>query len=258
MITGVKRLIKRGLTTLGITTLPKLDERLTKLERVFRSPPFTRELLAAIKLISPQFDLTTSEKSRAYWEADQNGACWGEYEALAQLFNSMPRPGKVLEIGPGLGRSLVFFSKKIGWENSEIHAYEGEGNSTKYRMLGPRFEDSFCGNINMLRHVLEFNAIKNVTIFNARDIQLAQLPGPYDFLYSYFGIGFHWALEHFLDDILHLMDDTSVAVFTVPNKFRPSPKLETLSYRIITWKTVWPKDRYLELLIIGKKSIPDW
>jgi hypothetical protein len=110
----------------------------------------------------------------------------------------------------------------------------------------------------MLKHVLEFNAIHNVTMYNARDIQLSQLPGPYDFLYSFHSIGFHWSLEHFLDDLLQLMDDTSVAVFTVPSEFRPFPRLETLSYRIITWKTVCPKDGSLKLLVIGKKAIPDW
>jgi hypothetical protein len=146
----------------------------------------------------------------------------------------------------------------MGWETSEIHAYEGEGRTTKYTTLGPRFEDSFCGNIDMLNHVLEFNAINNITIFNARDIQLSQLPAPYDFLYSFYSIGFHWSLEHFLDDLLQLMNDTSVAVFTVPSEFRPFNRLETLSYRIITWKTVCPKDGSLKLLVIGKKSIPDW
>lgn len=257
MIIDVKSQMKRVLRRLGITKLPELDERLSTQERVFKAPPLTRELVAAIKLISPHCDLFTNERSREYWEADQNGACWGEFEALAPLFNSMPQPGKILEIGPGLGRSLIFFSKKMGWETSKIHVYEGEGSTTKYMSLGPRFKDSFCGNIDMLNYVLEFNSINNLTIFNARDIQLSQLPAPYDFVYSFYGIGFHWSLEHFLDDLSLLMNDTSVAVFTVPSEFKPFPRLETLSYRIITWKTVCPKDGSLKLLVIGNKTIPD-
>jgi len=258
LIQGGKKLIQRGQRAFGIKTLPPLDEKLARLEQIFRAPPFTQELVASIKLISPQFDLTTSEKCRAFWQADQNGACWGEYNALTRLLHSMPRPAKILEIGPGLGRSLVFFSKKLGWESSEIHTYEGEGGTTKYTLLGPRFEDSFCGNMIMLRYVLEYNAIHNVTIFNARDIQMAELPGPYDFLYSFYSIGFHWSLEHFLSDLLYLMNDKSVAVFTIPNEFTPFPKLKDLSYRVIDWKTVWPKDGRLKMLIIGKKSIPNW
>jgi len=255
---GVKTLLQRGLRAVGIKTLPQLDEGLARMERLFSAPPFTQELVLEIKMISPHLDLTISEKSRAFWEADQNGTCWGEYNALVPLFHAMPQPAKILEIGPGLGRSLVFFSKKLGWENSEIHAYEGEGRTTKYTILGPRFEDSFCGNIGMLRHMLDYNAINNVTIFNAHDIRITELPGPYDFLYSFYSVGYHWSLEHFFDDLMHIMDDKSVAVFTVPNKFSPFPKLDALSYRVIDWKTAWPKDGKLKMLILGKKSIPNW
>jgi len=254
----MNEIIQRGLGVFGIKTLPQLDKQLARRERVFRAPPFTQDLVAAIKLVTPHFELTTSEKSRAFWEADQNGSCWGEYDALAPLFHAMPHPAKILEIGPGLGRSLIFFSKKLGWENSEMHASEGEGTTTKNTILGPRFEDSYCGNIKMLRHTLQYNKIDNVTIFDTRDIPLAKLPGPYNLIYSFYSIGFHWALEHFLDDLLHLMDDNSVAVFTVPAHFSPFPQLSDLSYRVIDWKTVWPKDGSLKLLIIGKKLIPNW
>lgn len=258
MATILQRLVDRGRRALGITALPELDERLKSRDRVFLAPPLTRELTDAIKLISPQFDLTTSERSRRYWEADQNGACWGEYEALESFLASMPRPRRVLEIGPGLGRSLVFFSKKLGWEDIELHAYEGEGETTKYTVLGPRFDDSFCGNIRLLRRVLEFNEVRNVTIFDAHDFDLKQLPGPYDFIWSFYSVGFHWALEHFLDDLLHLMSDGAAAVFTIPNEFEPFSELERLSYRIVAFKMVWPKDGCLKLLVIGKNPLPDW
>jgi len=167
------------------------------------------------------------------------------------VFRSIQQPQKILELGPGLGRSLVFFNKKLNWQTSEIHAYEGDGSTTKYTILGPRFEYSFCGNIGMLRHVLRFNGINNVTIFNARDIQMADLPGPYDFLYGFYSIGFHWSLEHFLDDLMPLLNDTSVAVFTVPSEFAPFSALERLQYKIVDSRSVWPKDRVLKLLMVA-------
>ena len=252
----MKEIIRRGLRVFGIKTLSQLNAKLAKRERVFHAPPFTQELVAAIKLVTPHFELTTSEKCRAFWEADQNGSCWGEYDALAPVFRSMPRPAKILEIGPGLGRSLVFFSRKLGWENSEIDVYEGEGTITKNTVLGPRFDDSFCGNIKMLRHILEYNNIRNVRIFNSRDTQMAELPGPYHFIYSFYSVGFHWSLEHFLDDLLPLMDDKSVAVFTAPTHFSPFPKMKDLAYSIVDYNPVWPENEKLTLLIIGKKSIP--
>ena len=79
----------------------------------------------------------------------------------------------------------------------------------------------------------------------------------YDFIYSFYAIGFHWSLEHFLDDLLYILHDTSVAVFTIPNQFEAFPKLNDFSYRIIDWKAVWPEDEWHKMLIIGKKSIPN-
>lgn len=78
------------------------------------------------------------------------------------------------------------------------------------------------------------------------------LPGPYDLLYSLYGIGFHWLLEHFLADLLPLFHDRSVAVFTVPREFRPFPGLEGVSHRVVDWKTAWPKEGWLKLLILTK------
>ncbi|MHC4548705.1 MAG: hypothetical protein ACYTEZ_07990 [Planctomycetota bacterium] len=254
----VKELRRAG-RSVGIRRpLPRLDETLAASERVFRAPPFTKELVAALKLIAPQFDFTTDEKSRLFWETEQNGDCWGEYNALAPLFGAMARPSRILEIGPGLGRSLVFFSQKLGWEKGEIHAYEGEGKATRYTLLGPRFEDSFCGNIAMLQYVLEHNGIRNVIVHNARDGRLAELEGTYDFLYSFYSIGFHWSLEHFLDDLLRLMHDESVAVFIIPSEFAPFPGLKELSYRVIDGKTAWPKGGKLKMLALSKKSLPDF
>jgi hypothetical protein len=254
----IQGLIRRAKQSIGLRPVPELDTRLAGKERIFRAPPLTKELVAAIKLITPQFDFTTREKDRAIWEADQNGSCWGEYQALAPLFRAMSVPARILEIGPGMGRSLVFFIKKLGWESCEIHAYEGDGSTEKYTLLGPRSEDSFCGNITMLKYVLEYNGIYNVTIFNAKEMRLLDLPKPYDFLYSFYDIGFHWSLEHFLDDILSLLHDQAIAVFTVPNSFTTFPRLEDLSYRIIDWKTVWPKDSHLKMLVLSKQALPIW
>ncbi|MHC4972633.1 MAG: hypothetical protein ACYTG3_09905 [Planctomycetota bacterium] len=259
LVERFRKELHRAGRTVGIRRpLPPLSEKLAAAERVFRAPPFTEELVAALRLIAPQFDFTTDEKSRAFWETEQNGDCWGEYAALAPLFRAMPRPARVLEIGPGMGRSLAFFSKKLGWEKSELHAYEGEGTTTKYTRLGPRFGDSFCGNLRMLHYVLEHNGIRNVTVHNAADRRLTELPGNYDFLYSFYAIGFHWSLEHFLEDLLGQMHDESVAVFVVPGEFVPFPRLKELPYRLIDGKTAWPKDGKLKMLVLGKKHLPDF
>lgn len=236
--------------------LPTLDESVAGMERVFRAPPLTRELVTAIQLISPQFQLFGNERNRRLWEADQNGACWGEFEALQPLLRTLPAKPKVLEVGPGMGRSLVFFSKKLGWQSGELHAYDGEGDNPRYELLGERGEDSFCGNLSALKTVLRYNRVENCSVFNARDIPLAEMPGPYDLIYSFYSIGFHWSLEHYLDDLLRLMEDRSIAVFTVPREFQPFPELDALHYRVIDWKPVWPKGVRHQLLVVGKSALP--
>lgn len=236
--------------------IPPLDERLASKEQVFRAPPLTPELVAAPRLISPHLDFGTGENYRRAWERDQNGSCWGEYEALAPLLTQLPQSKKVLEIGPGLGRSAVFFGKMLSWKTRDIHLFEGDGTRTKYTILGPRWDDSFCGSLAMLRHVLSYNGLHDVTIFDAKRWKLRDLPGPYDLLYSFYSIGFHWSLEHFLEDLLPLMHEKSIAVFTVPKSFVPFPKLQEVSYRLVHWKAVWPKEKSHRMLILGKGDGP--
>ena len=193
----------------------------------------TEELARAIHLISPHCNFRPKESNRAIWEADQNGACWAEYEVLHTTLSQLPKPMRILEIGPGMGRSLVFFSKKFGWGNCDIHAFEGNGTTTKYTMNGPRFEDSFCGTISELRRVLEFNNVRNVTIHDTQSESMRDLPGPFDLVYGFYTIGFHWSLEHFLDDVLRLIGDKGLAVFTVTSDFQPFEALNALQYKVL-------------------------
>jgi hypothetical protein len=213
----------------------KALEGISKTETIFKAPPLSDELIRAIKLITPDIDLSTDEESRRYWEMDQNVSCWAEYEALSPILKRIPEPAKVLEIGPGLGRSAVFLTKKLGWHKTEFHLFEANGERTKYTMLGPRFEDSFCGNLELLKVLLEYNGVTNFKIYDARklDFRLTNLPSPYDVVYSFYAVGFHWSLEHFLDDILSLMHDRSLAMFTVGYKFAEFQKLKHLHYRLI-------------------------
>ena len=88
---------------------------------VFRAPPLTPDLAAAIRLYCEQFDYPLTEAARALWETDQNAACRAEREALSPLLNAMPAPGKILDIGPGMGRSLVWFRREF--PRAELHAW---------------------------------------------------------------------------------------------------------------------------------------
>lgn len=251
-----RRIARRLRRVAGFSVDMPSDSRQMTIERVFHAPPLTPELIAAIHLISPQLRLTKSERDRSEWEADQNAACWDEYEALAPLFHAMPQPARILEVGCGMGRSLVFFNKKLAWESCVFHAYEGNGSGTKYTFDGPRFDDSFCGNIGVLRSVLTYNGIGNVSVFDAGEVRLRELPGPYDFLYSFYSVGFHWSLEHFLSDLLALMHERSIAAFTVTEGFKPFPALSELKYRILSAPRKDPHEDPVRLLVLSKTDLP--
>lgn len=235
-------------------SLRELEPSLANEELVFRAPPLTEELVAAIKLISPQFHLTAGEESsRRFWELNQNGSCWGEYRALAPFLDDL-RPAKVLDIGPGLGRSTVFFKKQLGWQKVPFDLYEGSGSSTKYTKAGPRFDDSFCGDFDALRSILAFNEIEGYELFDARELgaSLAALPGPYDLVYSFYAVGFHWSIGPFLDEILDLMTDRSLGLFTLHDRFSDFSELGANPYRVVEFRGSWPRGRWSRMLILAK------
>lgn len=229
-----------------------LTEDLASKEIIFKAPPLTPELISAIKLIGPHMNLQADEISRMHWEKDQNGACWAEYEVLEPVLKELTFPERILEIGPGLGRSVVFFQKKLGWPDNNIHIFEGNGSATKYTLLGPRFDDSFCGTIPLLEDVLRFNGLESVQIFDAAENSLSSLPGPYDLIYSFYSIGFHWSIEYFLDDLTHLLKPGGLAIFTVPSQFQLSGTFQGFDASLLTQRAVWPKNSWLKLLLLTR------
>jgi hypothetical protein len=254
-----KRVLRRFQRALPSRRFPPLDPELSQRERIFRIPPLTPEIVSAVRQIAPQFRLRCDERSRDYWERDQNGACWGEYEAMGPVLEKRPIPERVLEIGPGMGRSTVFFIRKLGWQSARYDLYDSDGTETKYTMLGPRFDDSFCGDLALLKQHLDYNGIDNARIIDARsvDCRLSNLPGPYDVLYAFYSIGFHWSLEHFLDEILSLMHEESLAFFTIPERFVSFPALDAIPHRILRWKAAWPKDTHHRILLLSKGELAD-
>ncbi len=225
-------------------------------ELLFRAPPLTPELVRAIAALTPQFHLETDERSRRVWELSQNGSSWAEWEAIGPLLESLGRPKRVLELGPGLGRSVVFFKKKLGWEGVPFDLFEGEGPRRKYPLAAARSADSFCGDFAALAAVLEHNGVTHARIVDARASggRLDALPGPYDLVYSLYGVGFHWRLEDFWDEILGLLGSEGVGIFTIHRAFTEFPALAGVAHRRLAIPRILAKDRSLELLVVGSRS----
>ncbi len=235
----------------------KLTSDLAAKEIIFNAPPLTKEMVKAINLISPQYVLQLDEESRIFWENEQNACCWGEYDVFYEYLLKIPKPEKCLEIGPGMGRSTVFFIKKLNLTETEFHLYESSGTKTKYTIDGPRFTDSFCGTIEILKEILKYNDVQNYKIFKSEDLnyRLDNLSGPYDVIYCLYGIGFHWGLEYFIDEIFTLMHESTLAFFLVCDNFKPFAKLKNINYKIVEYVAAYPANKINRMLVMSKSRI---
>jgi len=206
-----------------------------KPETVVRVPPLDDAFVSAIKLVAPQYpDFTANEQTRLTWEQDQNNSCWAEEWAVGDILSAMPPPKRILEIGPGFGRSAAFFSKRR-FPNATFDLFDATGGDTKYEMLGKRYEDSFCGNLPLLERNLEFNGVSNYRILDARESggRLSGRGDKYDLIYSFYAVGFHWSIEHWLDEIIALSHDSTLGIFIVPSNFLISDRVRALPHRIV-------------------------
>jgi hypothetical protein len=240
-----------------------LDPSAASAEQLFLAPPFTEAVVAAIRLISTRLPLKADETSRLLWQNESNAASAAEYEALRPLFNKMENPGRVLEIGPGFGRSVVFFKKKGLFRESEISLYDANGTSTRYKQKyydqPPRWPDtsSFCGNLSLLETMLTYNQVDQFRIFDAQQMPLAALPGPFDLIYGFYSIGFHWSLEYYLDDLEPLLHAKTIFICTLNKNFHIFPRLQQFSTRVVKCREVKKNATPLRLLILSKGPLPE-
>ena len=252
--------LKTSLNRLRGRTL--LDARAAAVEPLFLAPPFTEQVVTAIRLISTRLPLKADEASRLLWQRESNAASAAEYDALLPLFTALPAPRRVLEIGPGFGRSVVYFQKKGLWPGAEITLYDANGSSTQYKQKyydhPPQWPDtsSFCGNLPLLRAMLDYNGLTAYQIQDAQTVPLAGLPGPYDLIYGFYSIGFHWSLEYYLADLLPLMHDRSLLVCTLNKNFRPFAQLSQWHTRVLDCREVKKNAPPLRLLALSKTELP--
>ena len=240
-----------------------LDISVGDAEQLFQALPFTEKVAGAVQLISTRLSFKADEASRLLCQKVSNAGSQREYEALRPLFEQMGKPRRILEIGPGFGRSVIFFSKKGLWDqDAEIHLYDANGSQTKYKQ---RYYDhpskwpdisSFCGNLELLQEMLEYNGIRNYKIFDAAKLPLTGLPGPYDLIYSFFSVGFHWSLEFYLDEVHPLLHEKAVLVCSLNKQFRPFRRLSEFSTRVLECRQNKKNSPPWRLLVLSKAEVP--
>lgn len=200
---------------------------------IYRAEPWDAATVAAALRIAPQCEyLSLDPASRQQWEREQNNVCWQENAVLAQVLSSLPPQANVLEIGPGLGRSAVFLSKTL-LPKATFHLFDATQNTTDYDLLGHR-RYSFCGDLDVLQRTLEANGVTHCQIWDAAktDGHLPEAMGVFDFIYSFYSVGYHWDLEHWMDELWRHSKPGTVFCFTVPNHYRLAPGLAAYHPRI--------------------------
>ena len=258
---SVPSFLKTSLNRLRGQTI--FDSSVEQTEQLFHAPPFTAGIADSLQLISTRLSLKPDEASRRLLEREANAASQNEYSALEPVLRQIPRVQRALEIGPGFGRSVVFFDKKQVWDRSaEIHLYDTNGSQTKYKQKyydhPPKWPDtsSFCGNLELLRTILEYNGVKNYRVLDASEMPLAALPGPYDLIYGFYSIGYHWSLEFYLDDLQPLLHSKTLFVCTLNKHFRSFDRLREFSTRVVECREIKKGSAPLRLLLMGKSELP--
>lgn len=233
-------------------------------EQLFLAPPFTEEVVGSVRRISTRLSLNSDEASRMLWQRESNAASQSEYDALSPVFARMARPGSILEIGPGFGRSVAFFGKKGVWDaTAAVHLYDATGEETKYKQKHydrpPKWPDisSFCGDLAFLRECLEYNHIGNYQIHDAALTPLRSLPGPFDLIYAFYSVGFHWSLDYYLDELEPLLHEKSVMVCTLNKHFKMSERLREFWTEIIEVRDLKRSSQPERLMVLSRTPLPE-
>jgi len=108
----------------------------------------------------------------------------------------------------------------------------------------------------LLRTILEYNGVQNYRIHDAAQMPLAQLPGPYDLIYGFYSIGYHWSLEFYLDELQPLLDAKTLLVCTLNKHFRVFDRLREFSTRVVECREMKKGSAPLRLLLTSKSDLP--
>jgi hypothetical protein len=224
--------------------------------RLFLSPPLDSELLAAIKRIAPHLGLNCDEWSRELWELDQNASSLVEFEVMSQFISASRLP-RILELGAGLGRSLIYLAKSMDWHAHQFHVYDASGAGIPYSIGAERNASTFCSDLVQLRRILDYNGLAQVTVHDANTCDLsdlADLGAPYDVIYSFFSVGYHWHISDFLDDLRALMTESSVGLFGIPSSMNGTLALPGFEYELLPIKYISDVPLPMSLLVLRKLS----
>lgn len=123
-----------------------------------------------------------------------------EIKHLEEILSST-NPKNVLEIGGGIGRASVYFSKRYGWEETNFYMLDGNSGDTQICPVAGKGQKDFYNSFAATEEFCQANGIDKNRLFllDADNNEWENLPIKFDLIYSFLSIGFHWSIHLYLD-----------------------------------------------------------
>ena len=147
-----------------------------------------------------------------------------EIESVKGYFENVS-PKNVLELGCGLGRVSAAFHKTFPlWAETNFYLLDGDSGTEQIAGISYDSDKSFYNSLKLTEEFCLINGIprNQIVLINAEHAEPFSLIEnvKFDFVYSFFAIGFHWPIDLYLERLLPHLNSGSILCFGIrPNIF---------------------------------------
>jgi len=127
------------------------------------------------------------------------------------------KPKVALDVGSGIGRASVFFSKYFDWKDTLFVL--ADGDSGLKQIFGMRDEaKEFYNSLEATDIFCRANGVAKYEPFNLEHGKWDELERKPDLVYSFLALGFHWPINSFLDEIYPQLAEHCLLIFGMRGK----------------------------------------
>lgn len=120
-------------------------------------------------------------------------------------------PGRVIEIGAGLGRASVYFATRCGW-NCEFHYIDGDSGDKQCAGVRQEAHGEYYNSHAAAKAFAEANDVGNIQMWHPESDWHNKICDA-DMAYSFLAIGFHWPVGLYLKQLRKCLRPGAPVVF---------------------------------------------
>lgn len=172
------------------------------------NPIFSKEILKYVKLQCNDIQSLYSDPP--------------EINGVKKYFKNVS-PKNVLELGCGLGRvSVAFYNAFSLWAKTNFYLLDGDSGIKQIAGINYNSNKSFYNSLKLTKEFCLVNGIprNQIMLINAEQMESFSFTEGirFDFVYSFFAIGFHWPIDLYLERLLPYLNSDSILCFGIrPN-----------------------------------------